>query len=93
MSGKTIRNLRGNLGWSQTELGERVGVSKQTVSNWENGNIQPSIDVLVKLSRVFGVSADYLLGLDPVPRLSLDGLSSTVVAHLSALVEDFRSHR
>ena len=90
MLNKRIHELRTALGWSQVELAKRLQISKQTVSNWENDNIQPSIDMLVRLSRIFGVSTDYMLGLENSQRLNVDGLSPIVVAHLSQLISDFR---
>ena len=69
MLNERIRDLRVSFGWSQVELARRLSVSKQAVSNWENNNIQPSIDILVHLSDVFGVSTDYLLGRESIPRL------------------------
>ena len=77
-------------GWNQVELAKKLSVTKQTVSNWENDNIQPSIETLVRLSKLFGVTTDYLLGLDEIPRLSAEGLSPEVIGHLSLLIEDFR---
>ena len=65
--------------------------SKQTVSNWENDNIQPSIEMLMRLAKTFGVTTDYLLGLDDLPRLNVEGLPASVVAHLTLLIEDFRT--
>lgn len=91
MPGQRICELRAHLGWSQVELSRRLRVSKQTVSNWENDNIQPSIEMLVRLSQIFGVTTDYLLGLEDVPRLNVEGLPQNVVAHLTLLIEDYRS--
>ena len=91
MLGVRIQELRIALGWSQVVLAKRLGVAKQTVSNWENGNIQPSIEMLVRLSKLFGVTTDYLLGLDDVKHLNMEGLSDTVIAHLHLLIEDFRT--
>ena len=90
MLGQRICELRTAMGWSQVELAKRLRVAKQTVSNWENDNIQPSIEMLVRLSKIFGVTTDYLLGLEDTPRLSVEGLPAPVVAHLSLLAEDFR---
>ena len=90
MLGQRIYELRLGLGLNQVELAKRLNVAKQTVSNWENENIQPSIEMLVRLSKLFGVTTDYLLGLDDTPRLALDGLSPQAVAHLALLVEDLR---
>lgn len=93
MLGQRICELRTALGWSQVQLATRVGAAKQTVSNWENDNIQPSIEMLVRLSKIFGVTTDYLLGLEDVPRLDVEGLPSNVVAHLALLIEDYRDNR
>ena len=92
MLGQRICELRTVLGWSQVQLAKRVGAAKQTVSNWENDNIQPSIEMLVRLSKVFGVTTDYLLGLEDVPRLDVAGVPQEVVAHLTLLIEGCR-HR
>ena len=75
---------------SQVELARLLGVSKQSVSNWENDNIQPSIEMLVRLSEVFSVSTDYLLGLERVERLEVEGLSPEIVTHIRQLIDDFR---
>ena len=91
MLNQRIRELRCACGWSQVELAKRLGLSKQTISNWENDNIQPSIEMLMRLSKVFGVSTDYLLGLEQTPRLDIADLPVNVVAHLSLLIEDYRN--
>ena len=90
MLGQRIEELRTALGWSQVELAKKLSVAKQTVSNWENGNIQPSIEMLVRLSQTFRVTTDYLLGFEDIPRLDTSGLSASVVAHLKLLIEDLR---
>ena len=91
MLGARIRELRKEFGLSQVDLAMRMEVTKQTISNWENENIQPSIDMLVGLSNVFNVTTDYLLGLDDVPRLSIEGLPMSFAAHLAQIIEDFRN--
>ena len=91
MLSKRIHALRLATGWSQVELASRLGVAKQTVSNWENDNIQPSIDMLVRLANTFGVTTDYLLGLENTLRLDVSGLPESAVAHLALLAEDLRS--
>ena len=91
MLGARIKELRKEFGLSQVDLASRLEVTKQTISNWENGNIQPSVDMLVGLANVFNVTTDYLLGLDDVPRLSIEGLPMSFAAHLAQLIEDFRS--
>ena len=90
MLGKRINELRNAFGWNQVQLAERLNISKQTVSNWENENIQPSIEMLVRLSGLFRVSTDYLLGLDDIPRIDTSGLPVSFVAHLTKIMEDYR---
>ena len=53
--------LRKQKGWSQEELAEKLGISRQAVSKWEGGSSIPDIDKIVGMSRLFGVSTDYLL--------------------------------
>lgn len=93
MLNQRIRELRCSRGWSQVELAKKLGLTKQTVSNWENDNIQPSIEMLMRLSKVYGVSTDYLLGLDETSRLDVEGLPEKVIAHLSLLIEDYRNEK
>ena len=90
MLGQRIAELRLGFGWRQVDLAQHLGVAKQTVSNWENENIQPSVEMLVRLSKTFNVTTDYMLGLESTPRLSVEGLPVNVIAHISQLIEDYR---
>ena len=65
-----------------------MNVSKQCVSNWENDNVLPSIDMLVKLADFFRVTTDYLLCRDEKDALDMSGLSERERAHLKLLVMD-----
>lgn len=56
-----IMELRKKKGWSQEELAEKLGISRQSVSKWESAASIPDIDRILALSRLFGVSTDYLL--------------------------------
>ena len=60
--GKLIKKLRTNSKLTMEELAKKVGVKKSTVSMWENSNVVPRDDILIKLSKIFNVSIDYLLG-------------------------------
>ncbi len=90
MLNQRIREVRQARGMSQVELAGLLGVTKQSVSNWENDNIQPSIEMLVKLAQALAVSTDYLLGLDGRQTLDVSGLSPRAVGHLQLLIEDIR---
>ena len=59
--GERIYRLRRRAGWSQEELADRCGVSRQSVSKWESGQSTPDLEKLVQLSRTFDVTTDYLL--------------------------------
>ncbi len=61
-----IKNLRTTKNLSQDDLAEKLYISRQAVSKWENGEATPDIDKLVQLAEIFGVSLDYLvLGKEP----------------------------
>ena len=75
MLNNRIKELRSTYNISQVELGKKLGVTKQTISNWENDNIQPSIDMLLKIANFFHVKTDYLLGLDQEDYLHVSGLT------------------
>lgn len=57
-----IQSLRKRSGLSQEQLAEAIGVSRQAVSRWETGAALPDAMNVLALSRLFGVTADYLLG-------------------------------
>lgn len=92
--GERMKQLRKEAGWSQAELGERVGTDSQRISRYENGRITPSLEAIVRIAEAFDVSIDYLL-VDTVPRRPLhsaeDALGDrlAVVGELSA--EDLAS--
>lgn len=56
-----ISYLRKQQGWSQEELADRIGVSRQAISKWESGQSVPDMKKIIKLSEEFQVSTDYLL--------------------------------
>ena len=62
--GETIQKYRKNLGMSQEELGQKLLVSRQTISQWEKGQTVPTSDNLMRLREILGVSVDELLGLE-----------------------------
>lgn len=52
---------RKKAGWSQEELAEQLGVTRQSVSKWEGAQSIPDMDKILQMSRIFNVSTDYLL--------------------------------
>lgn len=59
---KNLFVLRKNIGLTQKDLAERLGISRQAYANYESGNREPDIQTLIKLSSFFDVSIDYLVG-------------------------------
>ena len=59
-----ILNLRKKNGMSQEELAEKLNISRQAVSRWEVGTAQPDAPNVLQLSKLFGVTTDYLLNDD-----------------------------
>lgn len=90
MLGQRIRERRCPLNWSQVERSKRLGVTKQMISNWENGNIQPSVAMLMRLTKTFNVATDYLVGVEVALHLNVEGLPLIVVTYLAQSIDDFR---
>ena len=88
MFGEQIKKLRTNKGWIQIELASKLSVTKQSVSNWENENIMPSVDMLIKIAKLFNVTTDFLLGLSNEHTLQTEGLSELQIAHIQTIIDD-----
>lgn len=67
---EAIQKLRKDAGYSQEQLAEKLGVSRQAVSKWENGTASPGMDRLQDICHVFGVSLGELVGADADDRES-----------------------
>ena len=62
-----IQNLRKSKGYSQEELADKMGVSRQSISKWESEQCSPDIEKIIMMSEIFQVTTDYLLkGIEPV---------------------------
>ena len=78
-----IVELRKSNGWSQEDLAEKMNVSRQAISRWEGGTAQPDASNILQLSKLFGVTTDYLLNdefssdedLPKVKEIRIHGLS------------------
>lgn len=57
-----LLELRKQKGWSQEELGEKINVSRQTISKYEVGQSTPEMDKLIEISKIFGITIDELVG-------------------------------
>lgn len=93
MFGEIIHKLRKSYGLNQVELARNLGVTKQAVSNWENNNILPSIDMLIRIAQYFSVSCDYLLEMDHRYMIDASELTLEEVSHIQQIVNDISKAR
>lgn len=91
MLNKRLKILREAHGMNQITLAQLLNVSKQSISNWENDNIQPSIEMLIKLANLFSVSTDYILGLDSRNYIEVTGLTNSQIVHIRQIIQDIVS--
>ena len=86
---ENIRALRISYGYNQVEFSKKLGVTKQCVSNWENDNVVPSIEMLVKIADLFNVTTDFLLGRNDKKQIDISGLTTQQATHISLIINDF----
>ena len=92
--GEIIGKLRYERNLSQAQLAKKVGLkSSSTVAAYELGTRFPSLNTLIELSRVFGVTTDYLLGLSEEKETLLDvsGLTPRQIESLDLIIENYRA--
>lgn len=89
MFGDQIKKIRKSNKMSQVEFAEILNVSKQSVSNWENNNIEPSIEIVRTIAIKLNVSADFLLETDNRQYVYIGNLPIEFVTHLQQLTCDF----
>ncbi len=87
----TIKTLRENAGYSQAELAKKLDVTRSSVNAWEMGISTPTTYYIIALSKLFHVSADYILGLKNELSISIDGYSKEQLDILYSLVKYFDS--
>jgi len=87
---KTLREARG---LTQLQVANRIGVSKAMVSAYETASKAPSIEVLIRLSRLYRVSIDYLVCIDAPKAIDVSGLDDDSVALVAALIGKLKRPR
>ena len=90
-----VKYLRQSRELNQVQFAQKMGVTKQSVSNWENDNIMPSVEKKKKIADFFNVTADYLLGREDchysgVQCLDVTGLTPAQIEHIRQIVDDHR---
>lgn len=85
-----IKTLREGAGLTQAEVARMLGLTRSGVNAWEMGLSVPSTQYIVELAKCFGVSTDYLLGLENTSTISVKGLTQKQVAALLATIACFQ---
>ncbi len=90
MLANRIKELRLSRNLNQVEFAKKLSITKQTVSNWENNNIMPSVEMLTKIADFFHVTTDFLLERDNRDMLDVSGLTTEQIAHISQIIGDLK---
>lgn len=88
--GKRIKELRNKYKFTQTELAEKVGVTKSTIAAYENDSRLPSYEVLIKMAYVFNVTIDSLLSERSDNVIDISGLNPAQIDIVQSLVSYFK---
>ena len=88
--GNRLKNLRLRKHMTQSDLAERLGVTKSVISAYETGLRMPSYDILIKISRIFRVTTDYLLGLESKQEIDVSGLTEDEIHALTNLAKQLQ---
>ncbi len=89
--GKKLKELRLGAGLTQRQLAERIGVTKSVISFYELRERTPSPDILIKLSGIFHVTTDYLLGIERTKVIDVSDLTNEQAAMIQAMVTAIRN--
>ena len=88
-----IKILRGKNGLTQSGLANRVKLTRSAVNAWEMGNSVPSTETIIMLAKLFGVSTDYLLGVDNEEKISVNGLKPKEIDSIKNVVNCYRDRK
>lgn len=88
-----IKLLREAHKMTQTELAQRMGITRSGVNAWEMGISVPSTQYIAELAQLFSVSADYLLGISEAASVKVDGLTEREIAIITELIECMRQNQ
>ncbi len=89
--GDKIRLLREKSGLTQAALARELGISRSGVNAWEMGLSVPQVQYIVALAKLFGVSSDYILGIEETSSVSISGLTQKQTSAVIELINCFRS--
>ena len=85
-----VKSLRVNKGYTQTELANKLGINKSIISAYESQYRFPSTEVLIKLSKEFKVSIDWLIGIGKNETVDVSMLTPKQVTIVTSIIEEFK---
>jgi Predicted transcriptional regulators len=88
--GDKLHSLRTEMKLTQKQVADRIGLAISAVSSYESGTRYPSYETLIKLSRMFHVSTDYLLGLTEKRSVDVTGLEDAEIELITQLVDKLK---
>ena len=88
-----LRTLREAKGLTQLQVANKIGISKAMISAYETASKAPSIEVLIRLAQLFGVSIDYLVCVDSPKLIDVSELDDESVALIVALVSKMKTSK
>ena len=87
--GQRIAQKRKELGLSQEALGDKLGISRQSIYKWESGAALPEVEKLIALSKLFGVSVGWLLGVEDTPPENSGALTEAQLKMVEEIVSRY----
>ena len=87
--GMILKKLRKERGLSQVQLANRIHKEKSIISRYENNLLSPTFDTICALARIFGVSVDYLAGIDKNAYVNFDGLTKEQISIINDVAKIF----
>ena len=88
-----IKNLREDIGLTQSELAKKLGITRSSVNAWEMGISTPSTQYIVELSTIFKVSTDYLLGMNTLSSIDVSGLSDEDIEFIYSVIRHLKKRK
>ena len=92
--GNTLKALRISHGYSQQQLGAKIGVSQSSIKMYENMQRLPPLDVVVNMAKIFNVSVNFMLGVENTRNLvDLTGLSENEIKIMKDLIKAMKESK
>ena len=88
-----IKTVREQNKLTQSELAQKLGITRSSVNAWEMGISVPSTQYIVELSSIFGVSCDYLLGVNSTVSVSVEGLSDSDIELVQSIINHLKQKK